>query len=79
MYAKGENDFDTGFQIRPFLIVDEGHGMLVVENPDYLGMKITTKSNRVNKVEEIKNWKEIGLKSKSYIRIEMSQKIEHTN
>ena len=53
--------------------------MLVVENPDYLGMKITTKSNRVNKVEEIKNWKEIGLKSKSYIRIEMSQKIEHTN
>ena len=76
LYAKGENDFDTGFQIRPFLIVDEGHGMLVVENPDYLGMKITTKSNRVNKVEEIKNWKEIGLKSKSYIRIEMPQKIE---
>ena len=29
--------------------------MLVLENPDYLGLKITTKSNKLNKVEEINN------------------------
>ena len=50
--------------------------MLVLENPDYLGLKITTKSNKLNKVEEIKNWKEVGLKTKSYIRIEIPQRIE---
>lgn len=76
LYVKGTNDFDTGFQIRPYLIVDEGKGMLVLENPDYLALKITTKSNKIKDVEEIKNWKEIGLKEKSYIRIEIPQRVE---
>lgn len=76
LYVKKENNYDTGFQIRPYLIIDEGKGMLVMENPDYLGLKITTKNNKVNRIEEIKNWKEIGLKSKSYIRIEIPQRIE---
>lgn len=76
LYVKEENSYDTGFQIRPYLIVDEGKGMLVMENPDYLGLKITTKNNKVNRIEEIKNWKELGLKSKSYIRIEIPQRIE---
>lgn len=76
LFVKEENNFDTGFQIRPYLIVDEGKGMLIMENPDYLGLKITTKNNKINRVEEIKNWKEIGLKEKSYIRIEIPQKIE---
>lgn len=76
LFVKEENNFDTGFQIRPYLIVDEGKGMLVMENPDYLGLKITTKNNKINRIEEIKNWKEIGLKSKSYIRIEIPQRIE---
>lgn len=76
LFVKEENNFDTGFQIRPYLIVDEGKGMLIMENPDYLGLKITTKNNKTNRVEEIKNWKEIGLKEKSYIRIEIPQKIE---
>lgn len=76
LFVKEENNYDTGFQIRPYLIVDEGKGMLVLENPDYLGLKITTKSNKLNKVEEIKNWKEVGLKTKSYIRIEIPQRIE---
>ena len=57
LYVKEENSYDTGFQIRPYLIVDEGKGMLIMENPDYLGLKITTKNNKVNRIEEIKNWK----------------------
>ena len=73
---KNKDNFDTGFQIRPYLIVDEGKGMLVIENPDFLGLKITTKNNKISRVEEIDNWKEIGLKSKSYIRIEIPQRIE---
>lgn len=76
LFAKGNNDFDTGVQIRPFLIVDEGKGMLVLENKDYLALKITTKHNKIKNVEEIKNWKELGLKSKSFIRIEIPQRIE---
>ena len=76
LYVNGDNNYDTGFQIRPFLIVDEGKGMLVLENPDYLALKITTKNNKVKNVVEIKNWKEIGLKKKSYVRIEIPYRIE---
>ena len=76
LLVKGENNFDTWFQIRPFLIVDEGKGMLVLENSDYLTLKITTKKNNINEVKEIKNWKEIGLKEKSYVRIEIPQRVE---
>ena len=76
LYVKGKDDYDTGVQIRPFLIVDEGKGMLVIENSDYLALKITTKQNKIKDVKEIKNWKEIGLKEKSYVRIEIPQRIE---
>ena len=76
LFVKGEKNFDTGFQIRPFLIVDEGKGMLVLENMDYLALKITTKKNKINNVKEIKNWKEIGLKEKSFVRIEIPERIE---
>lgn len=79
LFVKGENNFDTGFQIRPFLIVDEGKGMLVLENSDYLALKITTKKNKVKNVEVINNWKELGLKEKSYIRIEIPQRIEESH
>ena len=78
LLVKDDNSFDTAFQIRPFLIVDEGKGMLVLENPDYLGLKITTKKNNVKHVEEIRNWKELGLKEKSYIRIEIPERIEQS-
>ena len=76
LLIKEENNFDTAFQIRPFLIVDEGKGMLVIENPDYLTLKITTKKNKIKTVKKIKNWKELGLKVKSYIRIEIPERIE---
>lgn len=73
---KGEHNFDVGLQIRPCLIVDEGKGMLIVENPDYLALKVTTKKNKINNVKEITNWKELGLKEKSYIRIEIPERVE---
>ena len=76
LLLKGENNFDTAFQIRPFLIVDEGKGILVLENSDYLALKITTKKNRIKTVKAIENWKELGLKEKSYIRIEIPERIE---
>lgn len=76
LFFKGNNNYDTGIQIRPFLIVDEGKGMLVLENQDYLALKVTTKKNKIKDVKEIKNWKEIELKEKSYIRIEIPQRIE---
>lgn len=57
-------------------MIDDGKGVLVEENKDFLGVKITTKKNKLNKAKEIKNWKELGLKKKSYIRIEIPERIE---
>ncbi len=74
--VKEDGTFDTAFQIRPFLIVDEGKGVLVEENNDYLASKITTKTNNVVKVKEIENWEELGLSQKSYVRIEIPERIE---
>ena len=76
LFIKNRNNFDTGFQIRPFLIVDEGKGMLILENEDLLALKITTKKNKLKNVKEIKNSKELGLNKKSYIRIENQERIE---
>ncbi len=76
LVKKDDNSFDTTFQIRPFLMIDEGKGVLVEENPDYLGVKITTKKNKLNKAKEIKNWRELGLKEKSFVRIEIPERIE---
>ena len=76
LIVKEEGSFDTGFQIRPFLIVDEGKGMLILENSDYLALKITTKKNNISNAVEIKNWKKLGLKEKSYVRIEIPERIE---
>lgn len=59
---------------RPCLIIDDGHGFIIEKNNDYLGMKITTQ-NKKNK-KEITNWYDVGLKQKSFVRIEMPIKIE---
>lgn len=76
--VKNDGTFDTAFQIRPFLIVDEGKGVLVEENSDYLASKITTKKNNTVKVKEIANWKELGLNQPSFVRIEIPERIEKT-
>lgn len=63
---------------RPCLIVDDGRGFLIEENSNYSGLKLTTRNSRLSRVnrKEIKNWKELGLKKKSYIRVELPIKIE---
>ena len=76
LVKKENNSFDTTFQIRPFLMIDDGTGVLVEQNNDFLAAKITTKKNKLNKAKEIKNWKELGLKEKSYVRIEIPERIE---
>lgn len=63
---------------RPCLIVNDGRGFLIEENCDYSAMKITTKNKKLKNVnrKEIKNWQEIGLRKKSYVRVELPIKIE---
>ena len=70
-----KNSISVELEKRPCLIIDDGHGFIIEKSNDYLGMKITTKNNEIRK-REIKNWYEIGLKSKSYLRIEPPIKIE---
>lgn len=53
------------------LIIDDGHGFIIEKNNDCLGMKITTKNKK-----EIRNWYDVGLKQKSFVRIEMPIKLE---
>ena len=63
---------------RPCLIIDDGRGFLIEENANYSGLKLTTRNSILENVvrKEIKNWKELGLKRKFYIRIELPLKIE---
>lgn len=63
---------------RPCLIIDDGRGFLIEENSNYSGLKLTTRNSRLENVnrKEIKNWKELGLRKKSYIRVELPLKIE---
>ena len=61
---------------RPCLIIDNGRGFLIEENVDCLGLKITTKDKKNTIL--IKDWDKLGLKRRSYIRIEVPMKIEKT-
>lgn len=64
---------------RPCLIIDDGRGFIIEENSNYSGLKLTTRQSFVKNVNrtEIKNWKKLGLKKKSYVRIELPIKIEN--
>ena len=69
-------DLMVELQKRPVLILDDGRGLLVEEdNRNFHVLKLTTQSDPYKR-KLIKNWKELGLKHKSYIRIEMPIKIE---
>ena len=59
---------------RPCLIIDDGHGFIIEENRDYLGLKITSKDGKTHKV--INNWHDLGLNQESFVRIETPIKIE---
>ena len=56
------------------MIIDDGHGFIIEENRDYLGLKLTTKEGKNHKA--INDWHSLGLKGESYVRIETPIKIE---
>lgn len=71
---KNKEKLNIEIEKRPCLIFDDGQGFIIEKNNDYLGAKITTKQGKKRK--EIKDWNKIGLRKKSYIRIEAPIKIE---
>lgn len=69
-------DITVKLQKRPCLILDDGRGLIVEEDHrNFHVLKLTTQYDRYKR-KLIKNWKKIGLKQKTYIRIEMPIKIE---
>lgn len=71
-----EGNVNINLQKRPCLIIDDGRGLIVErDNRNFHILKLTTQYDRYKR-KLIKNWKELGLKQKSYIRIEMPIKIE---
>ena len=78
VYDEENDSMNFSIERRPCLIIDDGRGFLIEENSNYSGLKLTTRNSELKHVirKEIKNWKEIGLKKKSYVRIELPLKIE---
>ena len=69
-------DINVKLQKRPCLILDDGRGLIVEEDSrNYHVLKLTTQYDKYKR-KLIKDWKELGLAKKSYIRIEMPIKIE---
>ena len=76
IYYDENEDINVKIQKRPVLILDDGRGLIVEEDTkNYHVFKITTQSDSYKR-KLITNWKELGLKKKSYVRIEMPIKIE---
>ncbi len=71
---KNKNKTQIDLEKRPCLIIDDGHGFIIEENRDYLGLKITSQNGKNRK--KINNWYEIGLKNESFVRIETPIKVE---
>lgn len=74
---KTENDdISVELQKRPVLVLDDGRGLIVEEDKRNIHiLKLTTQFDRYKR-KKIDNWKEIGLRKRSYIRIEMPIKLE---
>ena len=72
-----ENDeIDIKLQKRPCLILDDGRGLIVEDDQrNFHVLKLTTQDDPYKR-KLIKNWKQIGLRKKSYVRIELPIKIE---
>ena len=68
------NKTQIDLEKRPCLIIDDGHGFIIEENRDYLGLKITSQNGRNRK--KINNWYELGLDKESFVRIETPIKVE---
>lgn len=71
-----EGEVNINLQKRPCLIIDDGRGLIVEQdNRNFHILKLTTQYDKYKR-KLLKNWKELGLKQKSYVRIEMPIKIE---
>jgi len=71
-----EGNVNINLQKRPCLIIDDGRGLIVEQDKrNFHVLKLTTQYDKYKR-KLIKNWKELGLKQKSYIRIELPIKIE---
>lgn len=78
IYYEEDMILNVRIQTRPFLVLDDGRGLLVEEdNSNYHAFKLTTKYKNDKRRKLINNWKEKGLKKKSYVRIEMPLKLEY--
>ena len=78
IYDDKDESIDVKLEKRPCLIIDDGRGFIIEENSNYSALKLTTRESSLKYVKrkEITNWKELGLKKKSYVRIELPLKIE---
>lgn len=73
---KNSGNINVKLQKRPCLILDDGRGLIIEDgNRNYHVLKLTTQYDKYKR-KLIKNWEQIGLAKKSYIRIEMPIKIE---
>lgn len=76
IYYDENEDINVKIQKRPVLVLDDGRGLIVEEDfKNYHVFKITTQNDSYKR-KLISNWKELGLRKKSYVRIEMPLKIE---
>ena len=76
IYENEENEISISLQKRPCLILDDGRGLIVEEDhKNYHVFKLTTQDDPYRR-KPINNWKALGLRYKSYVRIEMPIKIE---
>ena len=78
IYDDNDESIEVKLEKRPCLIIDDGRGFIIEENSNYSALKLTTRESNIRKVKrkEITNWKELGLRKKSYVRIELPLKIE---
>jgi len=71
-----KGDISVELQKRPVLILDDGRGLIVEEDKrNFHILKLTTQYDKYKR-KRIDNWKEIGLRKLSYIRIELPIKLE---
>ena len=78
IYDDNDESIDVKLERRPCLIIDDGRGFIIEENFNYGALKLTTRESNIKYVrrKEIINWKELGLRKKSFVRIELPLKIE---
>lgn len=76
IHYNDNKEINIALQNRPCLIIDDGRGLIVEEDTkNFHVFKLTTQDDPYKR-KEIKDWKKIGLRKKSFVRIEMPIKLE---